>query len=95
MIVKSGVVFKKKGVISNLKIKLILTNQPRLYYTTETGEYKADILITQFVKAIYRDKNRFEIQCSRSGKVIILKVNGDEANTWVNKINRVIEAHTK
>jgi hypothetical protein len=92
MLVKSGYVFKKKGVISNIKRKLILTNQPRLYYTTDTGEYKADILITPFVRAHYKAADKFEIFCKKSGKNLIFKIVGEDANTWVNKINRVIDS---
>jgi hypothetical protein len=80
MVVKSGIVYKKKGVISNLKRKLILTNQPRLYYTTDTGEYKADILITPFVSAIQKAPDRFDIVCKKSGKTIIFKVTGEDAS---------------
>jgi len=61
MLIKSGFVYKKKGIINSLKIKLILTNQPRLYYTRENGEYKGDFLISSSVKAIYKDKTKFEI----------------------------------
>ena len=46
MVIKSGFVFRKKGIVSNNKRRLILTNQPRLYYTTEAGDYKGDIVLT-------------------------------------------------
>ena len=95
MLIKKGIVFKKKGVISNLKRTLILTNQPRLYYKSETGEYKADILISPYLRAHYRAPDRFEIACKKSGKHIIFRIVGEDASIWVNKINRVIDAHTK
>eukprot|EP00347_Sterkiella_histriomuscorum_P024266 403331728 len=92
-LVKSGIVFKKKGVISNLKRKLILTNQPRLYYLDNNNQYKGDIILTPQVRAIYRAADRFEINCQKSGKTIIYRVIGEEAGTWVSKINRVLDAH--
>ena len=96
MLVKSGIVFKKKGVITNIKRRLILTNQPRLYQATENGDYKTDLLVTPHLKAIYRAPDKFELFCSKSGKNIIFRVmNSEDANTWVNKINRVIDALQK
>lgn len=75
MLVKTGIVVKKKGVIKNIRRKLTLTNQPRLYFSTaDTGEYKSDILITPFVAASYHGGDRFEIYCKKSGKRYMLKV---------------------
>ena len=94
MLVKQGIVFKKKGVITNLKRRLVLTNQPRLYYTTESGEYKADILLTPMVGAVLKASDRFDVTCRKSGKTIIFKTAStgvEEAQQWVSKINRVIE----
>lgn len=95
MLIKSGFVFKKKGVISNLKRKLILTNQPRLYQTLENGEYKSDFLITPHLRAIYRAPDKFEIYCKKNSKNVIFRIVGEDATTWVTKINRVIDAHSK
>lgn len=99
MLIKSGVVYKKKGLAKyNIKRRLLLTNQPRLYFTTADApiEYKCDILITPFVSAVLKSQDKFDIVCKRSGKHYALKVEGvDEASTWVTKINRVIEAATK
>lgn len=97
MLVKSGIVYKKKGMIKNdIQLRLTLTNQPRLYFTrADTNEYKSDILLTQFVSAIVKTKNKFEIQCSRSKKQYLLKVADDDAEIWVTKINGVIHAHNK
>ncbi len=95
MLIKSGIVYKKKGILGNLKRKLILTNQPRLYYLNEQGLYKADILITPYVRATCTQSDRFEIRCSQSGKSLILRVVGEDAQIWATKINRVIDAHTK
>jgi hypothetical protein len=99
MLVKSGIVLKKKGMVKNIKRRLILTKQPRLYFqTADTGEYKSDILITPFVHAIYHGGDKFEIHCKKSAKRYQLKVDSgsaDEAEKWVSKINRVIEAFTK
>ena len=92
MVIKSGFVFRKKGIVTNNKRRLILTNQPRLYYTTENGDYKGDIVLTQFVQASVIQPNQFEIFCKKSGKKIIFKLNIDEAGTWVSKINRVIDS---
>lgn len=52
MLIKKGMVSKKISIIKSMKYKLILTNQPRLYLVKENGEYKEDILITPFVKAV-------------------------------------------
>lgn len=79
MLIKSGIVYKKKGVLGNLKRKLILTNQPRLYYLNEHGAYKSDILITSSVRATCTQADRFEIRCSQSGKALILRVVGEDA----------------
>ncbi len=68
MLIKSGIVFKRKGIISNVKLKLTLTNQPRLFYTTDQGHYKADILITPYLRASAQGAERFEIYCSKSGR---------------------------
>jgi hypothetical protein len=97
MLVKSGIVFKKKGMIKNIQRRLTLTNQPRLYFSTaDTNEYKADILITPFVQAVHKGAHKFDIICKKSGKHYQLKINGGEdASVWVTKINRVIEAATK
>ena len=95
MLIKTGIVTKKKSVIKTRKVKLTLTNQPRLYYTNEQGEYKADILITPYVKAVSKGSNRFDIQCSKSGKVIVFNIASEDSSVWVSKINRVIETHTK
>ena len=76
MLVKTGIVFKKKGMMSNnIKRQLTLTNQPRLYFTNpDTNEYKSDILITPFVQAILKGPDKFEIICKKSGKQYHLKV---------------------
>ena len=99
MLVKTGIVLKKKGVIKNIRRKLTLTNQPRLFFSTaDTNEYKSDILITPFVQASYHGGDKFEIWCKKSGKKYSLKVeNGsaDDAEKWATKINRVVEASTK
>jgi len=52
MLVKQGIVTKKKGgmISSTVKRLLTLTNQPRLYFTNpDNNEYKSDILVTPFV----------------------------------------------
>lgn len=98
MLVKTGIVFKKKGMMSHLiQRKLTLTNQPRLYFSTaDTSEYKSDILITPFVSAVWKGGDKFDITCKRSGKHYTLKVErADEAEMWATKINRVVEASTK
>ena len=95
MVIKSGVVYKRKGVLGNLKRKLILTNQPRLYFVTDQGQYKADIVITPFLKATSHSSDKFEITCKKSGKNIIFKVVGEDASIWANKINRVVEGHAR
>ncbi len=40
----------------------------------DTKEYKSDILLTQFVSATMKNKNQFEIYCSKSKKQYWLKV---------------------
>lgn len=105
MLVKTGIVFKKKpgimiGVSNSVKRRLTLTNQPRLYFSNpDTGEYISDILITPFVSAIMKsggNQDKFEILCKKSGKHYNLKVSpGEDANAWVNKITRVIDTFTK
>ena len=82
MLVKQGIVHKKKGVISTVKVKLVLTNQPRLYYCHgDTGEYKADILLTPMVQAVSKAPDRFDVYCKKSGKNIVFKANtAEEAN---------------
>jgi hypothetical protein len=62
----------------------------------ETNEYKSDILITPFVTAVNKGEGKFDITCKKSGKHFMLKANSaEEANVWVTKINRVVEASTK
>lgn len=97
MLVKTGIVFKKKGLVKNIERKLTLTQQPRLYFSTsDTNEYKSDILITPFVSAVLKGAHKFDIICKRSGKHYNLKVpESEDANQWVTKINRVIETSTK
>lgn len=70
MMVKTGIVYKRKGMIkSDIQLILTLTNQPRLYFMrADTKEYKSDILLTQFVSAKFLSKNKFEINCSKSKK---------------------------
>ena len=96
--VKTGIVYKRKGMIkSDIQLILTLTNQPRLYFMrADTKEYKSDILLTQFVSAKFLSKNKFEINCSKSKKQYMLKVpDNDDAQMWVTKINSVIHAHNK
>ena len=98
MMVKTGIVYKKKGMIkSDIQLILTLTNQPRLYFMrADTKEYKSDILLTQFVSATFKSNKKFEINCSRSKKQYLLKVpENDDAQMWVTKINGVIHAHTR
>ena len=95
MLIKQGIVTKKKSIIKSKRYKLILTNQPRLYMTQENGEYKTDILLTPFVRAVSRQSNKFEIICSKSGMNLQFTVNGEDSGIWVTKINRVIDIHTK
>ena len=76
MLVKQGIVTKKKGgmISSTVKRLLTLTNQPRLFFTNpDNNEYKSDILITPFVQATLRAQDKFEILCKKSGKQYSLR----------------------
>ena len=96
MIVKTGIVFKTKGLVRQVERRLTLTQQPRLYFSTSDtnpGEYKSDIILTPFVSAVHKGPHKFEIVCKRSGKVYYLKLaESEDSHQWVTKINRVIEA---
>ena len=52
-------------------------------------------MITSQVRAHYKAPDKFEIHCNKSGKNVIFRVLGEEAGSWVSKINRVIDSHTK
>ena len=46
-----------------------------MYYLAENGiTYKGEILITGQVKAVFKDKSKFEIQCAASGKIMTVKM---------------------
>jgi hypothetical protein len=82
MLVKTGVVYKKKGgmMSSAVKRQLTLTNQPRLFFSNpETQEYKSDLLITPFLQAVLKGPDKFDIICKKSGKQYTLKVVNNEA----------------
>ena len=79
MIVKTGKVFKKKGFGKEVERKLTLTQQPRLFFSkADTGEYKCDIILTEFVSAVLKGAHKFEIICKKSNKVFSLKIPDSE-----------------
>mmetsp|Transcript_34708 Transcript_34708/g.25847 ORF Transcript_34708/g.25847 Transcript_34708/m.25847 type:complete len:132 (+) Transcript_34708:497-892(+) len=96
MLIKSGYLRKRKGLRTK-RVRVTLTNQPRLYMLDEKDNYKGDFLISQNLKAIWKDKTKFEVHCSASNKTVVFKVDqaGDDTKVWVHKINRVIEIHTR
>ena len=96
MLIKTGIVVKKKGFKSK-KVRLTLTNQPRLFVQNENGRYKYDFLISKDLKVMFKSRGLFEVICDASKTVVGFRVDPgtEESKSWTSKINRVIEVHTR
>ena len=73
---------------------MILTNQPRLYFTStldsdgKEGMYKSDIMLFSNLKVGAKTGDVLNIHCPNSGKTYVL--NTSDAKTWSQKINKVL-----
>ena len=98
-VIKEGVVKKKpkSGGFLNKRApcrNMILTNQPRLYFTStlesdgKDGMYKSDIMLFSNLKVSAPSSDVLEIKCVNSGRTYTF--NTAEAKLWSEKIKKVV-----
>lgn len=89
-VVKESLVWKRSGWSFKYRW-LILTNQPRLFYTTEAGHFKGKIpwSMTEPISIVLKDKTHFDISIHSSSRIYHFndKING--AKGWVDIINEI------
>lgn len=73
---------------------MILTNQPRLYFTStldsdgKEGMYKSDIMLFSNLKVFAKTNDVLTIHCPNSGRLYTF--NTSDAKLWCDKIKKVV-----
>jgi hypothetical protein len=91
-VVKESLVWKRSGWSFKHRW-LVLTNKPRLFYTTPQGHYKGMVTwsMTEPIEIVQKDKTHFDISLHSSSRIYHFNDKVDGAESWVEIINEVIQ----
>lgn len=89
-VVKESLVWKRSGWSFRHRW-LVLTNKPRLFYTTEAGHYKGMIpwSMTEPIQVELRDQTHFDISLHSTSRIYHFNDKTNGAEEWVQIINEV------
>jgi len=95
VIVKEGLIYKKKPFLFYDKRHLKLTNQPRLmYFDPKTNQYKGDVVMYSGVTAVKTAPKSFEVRTPH--RIYFFKeIDRDSVDSWVELINKAIQEFVK
>mmetsp|Transcript_8129 Transcript_8129/g.13806 ORF Transcript_8129/g.13806 Transcript_8129/m.13806 type:complete len:233 (+) Transcript_8129:86-784(+) len=89
-VVKESLVWKRSGWSFKYRW-LILTNLPRLFYTTEAGHFKGKIpwSMTEPISIVLKDRTHFDISIHSSSRIYHFNDKISGAEGWVTIINEI------